>query len=119
MAAASLGLPAVSAVSGDREEDVESKARGWRFGLALVLKVRAEGKLGMVDLSPGDLRFILASLASIWLCIEPPTAGLRRAVMRSTVAICCRTMMKKRICTRVECYKDCKERLSALLWREP
>jgi hypothetical protein len=86
------------AESGDRKEDDMSKASDWRF-VALVLKVRAEGELGMLDLSPGDLRVILASLASIWLCMEPPTAGLRRAVMGSALAICCRTVTKKRICT--------------------
>ena len=98
VAAASLGLPTELAESGDKEEEVESRASDWRF-VALVLKVRAEGELGMLDLSPGDLRFILASLASIWHCMEPPTAGLRRAVMGSDLAICCRTVMKKRICT--------------------
>jgi hypothetical protein len=39
------------------------------------------GGTGMLYLSPGDLRFILASLASIRLCIQPPTARLRRAVI--------------------------------------
>jgi hypothetical protein len=52
------------AESGDKKEEDESNAGDWRF-VALVLKVRPEGELGMLDLSPGDLRFILASLASI------------------------------------------------------
>ena len=72
--------------------------RDWRL-VALVLKVPVEGELGMLDLSPGNLRIILASLAPIWLCIELLTAGLRRAIMGSALAICCRTVMKKRICT--------------------
>ena len=46
--------------------------------MALVLKVRAMG-MEKLDLSPVDLRFILASLASIWLCIETPTARLRKS----------------------------------------
>ncbi len=37
----------------------------WRFGMALVLNVREEEEPGTVDLSPGDLRSILASLVSI------------------------------------------------------
>jgi hypothetical protein len=91
-------LPRALEVSGERkEEGVESKARDWRFGLAVLLKLRAEGELGIFDLSPGDLRLILASFASIWLCMEPPMAGLRRAVMGSALAICWRTVMKKRI----------------------
>ena len=65
----------------------------WRF-VALVLKVRAEGELCLLN-----LRFILAILASIWLCMEPLTTGLRRAAMGSDLTICCRTVMKKRICT--------------------
>jgi len=32
-------------------------------------------------------------------------AGLRRAVMGSDLAIDCRTVMKKRICTWVECWR--------------
>ena len=79
-ATASLGLPTVLAASEDRKEEDESRARDWRL-MALVLKVQAEGELGMLDLSPSDLRFILASLASIWLCIESPTVGLRRTVV--------------------------------------
>ena len=59
-----LGLLMVLAAFGNRNEEDESKARDWRL-VALVLKVRAEGELGMLDLSPGNLRFILASLASI------------------------------------------------------
>jgi len=53
VAVASLGLPTVLAVSGDRKKNVESKASEW--GLLLVLKVREEGELGMMDLCPGDL----------------------------------------------------------------
>ena len=59
--AASLGLPTRLAVLGDRKEKLELKARDWWFGLALVLKVLAEGELGMLDLSPSDLAVILAS----------------------------------------------------------
>jgi hypothetical protein len=81
-----------------RNEDDEPNVRDWRF-VALVLMVRTEGELGMLDLSPGDLRFILASLASIWLCMEPPTAGLRRAAIESALTSCRRTAMKKWICT--------------------
>ena len=44
------------------------------------------GGTGHVRLGPGDLRFILVSLASIWLCMIPPTARLRRAVMGSALA---------------------------------
>lgn len=60
VAAASLGLSTVLAVYGDRKEEEVSKANDWGF-VALVLKVPAEREPGMVDLSPGDLRFILAS----------------------------------------------------------
>ena len=51
----------------------------------------------MADLIEYDLKFILASLASIYLCIEPLPAGLGSAVMGSALAICCRTVtrMKK------------------------
>ena len=49
----------------------------------------------MFDLSPVDLRFILASLASIWFCIEPPTAGLREIAIGSALAICRRMVTKK------------------------
>jgi hypothetical protein len=45
------------AVSVDRKEELESEASDWRFGFALVLKVRVEGELGVVELSPDDLRF--------------------------------------------------------------
>jgi len=53
VAVASPGLPTVLAVSGNRKENIESKASEW--GLSLVLKVRAEGELGMMDLCPDDL----------------------------------------------------------------
>jgi len=76
VAAASLELPTDLAASGERKDEDESKARDWQF-VALGLKVRAEGELGVLDLSPRDLRLILASLASIWLYMEASTAGLR------------------------------------------
>jgi hypothetical protein len=56
-----------------------------------------EGELGIFDLSPGEFRFIQASLASIWLCMEPPMARLKIAIMGSALAICWRTVMKKQI----------------------
>jgi len=56
----------------------------------------------MLDLRAGD--FNLEKEASIWFCMEP-TAGLRRAVMGSALAICWRTVMKKRIWTWVECWR--------------
>jgi hypothetical protein len=78
-----------------------------------VLKLRAVGEAGKPDFNPGD--FKVASLASIWLCMDPgcqdqlcvtdkghdapPIAGLNRAVIGSDLAICCKTVMKKRICT--------------------
>ena len=83
--------------SGDKEDEDESKASDWRF-VAPVLKVRAEGELGTLDLSPGDLRSILASLAYIWVSMDHPTARLTSAAMGSALVICCRTVMKKRIC---------------------
>ena len=46
------------AESGDKKEEDESNASDWRF-VALVLKVRVERELGMLDLE------------------EPPTARLR------------------------------------------
>jgi hypothetical protein len=59
-----------------------ARAECWRLAVrGAGAKGVGRGGTGMVDLSPGDLRFILASLASIWLCIQPPTAGLRRAVI--------------------------------------
>ena len=60
-------------------------------------KLRAVGEAGRLDFKPGDFKFMLASLASIWLCMEPPTAGERRAVIGSDRAICWRTVMKNRI----------------------
>ena len=83
-----------------------------------MLKLRVVGEAA----KPGDLRLMLASFASIWLCMEPtdiqggvgepkanrnspPIAGLRRAVMGSDLAICCKTVMKKRIWTWVECWR--------------
>lgn len=42
VAVASLELPMVLAELGDRKEENESKMRDWWFGLALVIKVRAE-----------------------------------------------------------------------------
>ena len=70
------GLPTKLAESGDKKEGFKSKTSAWWF-VVLVLKVQAKGELGMLYLSPGDLRFVLASLAFIWLCMEPLTAGLR------------------------------------------
>ena len=109
VAAASLAADAAPAAlsvfadSGERNADAPveevSNASDCLFAAAPALKVRADGELGIGDLSPGDLRFMLASLASIWLCIEPPTAGLKRAVIGSDLAICCRTVMKNRIWT--------------------
>ena len=87
----SFKFPTKLAESGNKKEELAV----W----ALVLKVRAEGELGMLDLSPGDWKFILASLGSVWLCMDSPTAMLRSAVMGSALVICCRTAMKKRICT--------------------
>jgi len=75
-----------------------SRTRDWR----LWAKARAVGEEGMLDLRAGDLS--LAKEASIWFCMEP-TAGLRRAVMGSALAICWRTVMKKRIWTWVECWR--------------
>ena len=51
-------------------------------------KLRVVGDAGKLDFKPGDFRFMLASFASIRLCMEPPTAGERRAVMGSDRAIC-------------------------------
>jgi hypothetical protein len=57
--AASLELPTILAESGARKEGNESKERDWCqwFGLALVIKERAEGT-GMANPSPGFLRFL-------------------------------------------------------------
>ena len=67
--------------SGDKKVELELNAGDWRVG-APALKVWVERELGVVDLSPGDLRFIPANLAYIWFCaMEPLTARLRRAVM--------------------------------------
>ena len=51
----------------------------------------------MLDLSPGDLRWLLSD--STW----DPDGHAQRAVMGSALVICCRTAMKKRICTWVTC----------------
>ena len=51
-------------------------------------KLRAVGDAGKFDFKPGDFRLMLASLASIWFCIDPPMAGERRAVIGSDRAIC-------------------------------
>ena len=45
--AGSLGLPTKLVESGDKKEQLESKARDWRF-VALVLKVLVERELGVV-----------------------------------------------------------------------
>jgi len=84
-----------AAESGERKfELLLSRTRDWRFWA----KARAVGE----DFNAGDLR--RAKEASIWFCMEP-TAGLRRAVMGSALAICWRTVMKKRIWTWVECWR--------------
>ena len=59
-----LGLPTKLAESGDKKGDDESNGSDWRF-VVLVLKMRAEGEPGILDLSLEDLRSILASLGSI------------------------------------------------------
>ena len=74
----------------------ELNASDWKFE-ALVLKVRVE-ELGMLDLSPGDLRFILRVWLpsdSAWNPRWPGTEGSHGVCP----AICCRVVMKKRVCT--------------------
>jgi hypothetical protein len=44
-------LPTVSTEFGDREEERQSNARDWRFVALVVLKMRAEGNVGMLDLT--------------------------------------------------------------------
>lgn len=82
----------VLAESGNRRE--ESKASDcWS-----VRDLGVNGT-GGEDSECAGLEIHTASLASIWLCIELPTARLRRVVMGSALAACCRTVMKKQICT--------------------
>jgi hypothetical protein len=78
----------ILAESGDWKEESSQKARVWRF-VALVLRVR----VGETDVGL-EIYTTVASLASNWLCIEPPSARLRRAVMGLALAIFCRTVMK-------------------------
>ena len=86
--------PVLFADSGERKE----------LPTALPEKFRAVGDAGRLDFKPGDFKFMLASLASIWLCMDPrtlisqdssktkdslpPTAGESNAVMGSDLAIC-------------------------------
>ena len=60
MAAGSLPV-ALFADSGERKE----------LPTALPEKLRAVGEAGRLDFKPGDFKLMLASLASIWLCMEP------------------------------------------------
>lgn len=55
-----------------------------------VVKEAGRGGMGVVDLSSGELEFILPQSGSI----EPPKAGLRRTVMGSALALFCRTVMR-------------------------
>ena len=65
--------------SGDRKEDDESKARDCQFSCTGVKDARGLGtRYGGLE-------------TCYWLCIELRTAGLRRAVMRLALAICCST----------------------------
>ena len=73
----------------------ELNASDWKFE-ALVLKVRVE-ELGMLDLSPGDLRFILRVWLpsdSAWNPRRPGSEGSHGVCP----AICCRVVKKKRVC---------------------
>ena len=45
------------------------------------------------------LEVLPVSLVSIWLCMELRTVRPRKVVMGSVLAVCCRTVIKKRICT--------------------
>ena len=66
--------------------------------MVLVLKVRAEVEPGMLDLSLGDLRFITGEFGFLALH-GTPDARARIAVMEPALAIYCKKVMKKRICT--------------------
>ena len=57
------------------------------------------GGMGHVRLESGRLEIRTGKLSFIWLCIEPSTAGIRGAIMGSSLAIYCKTIMKKSICT--------------------
>lgn len=76
--------------------DAASGARNW-------LTVGEPGK-PLAPPAEGDLRFILASFASIWVCkLLCAGFGESSAVMGSDCAMCWSTLMKKRIWTGVEC----------------
>ena len=82
--------------SGDRKGNDELNASDWKFE-ALVLKV-CEKELGMLDLIPGDLRFILRVWLpsdSAWNPRRPGSEGSHGVCP----AICCRVVMKEQVCT--------------------
>ena len=90
--AASPRLPGELAELGDKE----GRARVECERLAVHgtgVEVRVEGVLDMLDLSPGDLRWL--SSDSTWIS----DGRAQRVAMESALTICCRTVMKKRICT--------------------
>ena len=74
-------------VFSDRKEELESKASGWRFGFALMLKVRIEGELGVVELSPDDLGI----LTGLYLALHKASTGRARNSHGACLAICYRT----------------------------
>ena len=93
MAAASLWFPTILASSRDRKDEDESKARTWRF-VVLVFKVRKEGarhgglESGRLEFHNGKLGFYLA-------LHRTPDSRAQKNSIGSTLAICCRMVMKK------------------------
>ena len=87
---ASLGLLMKLEESGDRKR---SPRQGLATGGSWTrVEVRVKEELSMLDLSPGDLRWLPSD--SAW---KPQHPG-SESVMRSVLATRCRTVMKKRIC---------------------
>ena len=71
-----------------------SNARDYRLVRGLHVNVA-----GGADSERVGLEIHPAILASIWLYMDLRTVRPRKVVMGSALAVCCRTVIKKRICT--------------------
>ena len=92
MSAASLEV--VDRIGGIRREEGRARVQGesgssWRWC----------ERCGRRESEHVGLDIHTASLASIWISMDTPMAGLRRVVMRSALAMCCRTGTRKQVCT--------------------
>ncbi len=96
-----------------------SQRRGLAVRIGAGVKCANGEAPGIGDLSPGDLRFIPASLAPIWLGIEPPPDGrAQRGGHGVDPGYLFQNGDKEADPNRVECCNNCKERLYARPRRE-